>query len=246
MALSTQKMPGMPEREPVTVSLSQLTGHQPTVGAFIGTWIEPLNFPDPEVDEKDLFRRVLNSASKSFVTVQLDRLAIDLLLIGAAAVAAFYVRTAMWLPAALDLRHIPRMAPAECLAFLFVYCAINILCCHNYGLYRGDWKQNFREEACSIWKAVIVATIIVAVSTRLSGFYILSRSVVLLAGMFNAITLPSWRAWHRQHHLHRGPAGNSVRNVLIVGSSRTGQDLAAFLHANHHLGYCFRGFLDDV
>jgi exopolysaccharide biosynthesis polyprenyl glycosylphosphotransferase len=175
----------------------------------------------------------------------IDRLMIDALFLTMNAAVAFYIGSESLLQRVV-LGKLSRGGISEYLAFFFMYMATTILCCQSYGLYRHGTTMRFREEAYAVCKAAVLATIIVAVSVRLSGADMVSRLIVIMAGVFNAATLVAWRGWNREVFQRRVAAGNGAQNVLVVGASTLGRELADCLKNNLQLGYFFCGFLDNT
>lgn len=131
------------------------------------------------------------------------------------------------------------------LSFLFLYVALVILTCHTQDLYRVQSFQTFQGESLSVLKAVTLATIFLTVVIYLSGANTISRLVVVSVWVLNIVMLAAWRLWRREVVARRVAEGIGVRNVLIVGTGRVGQELACYLEKNKHLGFIVKGFIDN-
>ena len=133
----------------------------------------------------------------------------------------------------------------EYLGFLILYGALVVLFCQGQDLYRLRETRAPIEQALAVAKAVGMATLLLTVFIYLSGNKSISRLVVGGTGVFTLITLVGWRSWERYSVSKQVASGNGMRNVLIVGAGKCGQELANYLDKNKHLGYAVRGFLDD-
>lgn len=129
-------------------------------------------------------------------------------------------------------------------AFLLLYAALVLLLCQSQSLYRTLRSRTGAEESYSVFKAVLIATLLLTAFIYLSGIKTISRLVIGYAGVLNVMTLVAWRLWKRRLVLHRAEQGIGTRNTLIIGAGRIGQALASQLDENKLLGYRFKGFLD--
>lgn len=129
-------------------------------------------------------------------------------------------------------------------AFLMLYSALVLLFCNWQALYRTPRNRTARAESYGVFKAVLLATLLLSAFIYLSGAKILSRLVVLFAGVLNVVTLIVWRLWKRQIVLRRAASGIGTHNAVIIGAGKIGQELAKQIEENKLLGYRFIGFLD--
>jgi exopolysaccharide biosynthesis polyprenyl glycosylphosphotransferase len=131
------------------------------------------------------------------------------------------------------------------LGFLLLYVALILLFCQLQDLYRTPRERSASEEAFSVLKAVSFATLLLSAFIYLSGVKIVSRSVVIMSLLLNAIALAAWRYAKRRVVIHRVKCGIGTRSVVIIGAGKIGQALARQLEHNKLLGYTFEGFLDE-
>jgi exopolysaccharide biosynthesis polyprenyl glycosylphosphotransferase len=129
-------------------------------------------------------------------------------------------------------------------AFLLLYVALVLLFCQWQNLYRTSRTLSAQEEALAVFKSVFFATLVLTAFIYLSGVKIVSRLVVAVAFVLNAIVLAAWRYAKRKFVIHRAQQGIGTRNTVIIGAGRVGQALARQLDENKLLGYQFKGFLD--
>ena len=129
--------------------------------------------------------------------------------------------------------------------FLLLYTALVGIFCHNQGLYKSSEVSGPLDECLSIVRAVFYATLFLTVFIYLSGDKSISRLVVGVAGVLNAVTLPAWRFWKCEIVKRRVISGKDGRNVFIIGAGPVGHALARHFEENKHLGYVVKGFLDS-
>jgi exopolysaccharide biosynthesis polyprenyl glycosylphosphotransferase len=133
----------------------------------------------------------------------------------------------------------------EYAAFLLLYAGLVVLCCQSQSLYRTLRTRTALDESLAVLKAVALATLLLTAFIYLSGVKSVSRLVVVLTGLATVAALAAWRLWKRRIVERRVARGIGARNVLIVGAGRVGQALAGYLERSKHLGYVFKGFLDE-
>jgi exopolysaccharide biosynthesis polyprenyl glycosylphosphotransferase len=131
------------------------------------------------------------------------------------------------------------------LAFFLLYAALIVLCCASHDLYRRFDDSYGREEGWNVFKAVVMATLLLAVFIYLSGHKDISRLWVGCAALLNVVTLITWRQVLRRVVSRRVGQGIGARNAVIVGAGKMGQALAQYLERNKQLGYLIKGFLDQ-
>jgi exopolysaccharide biosynthesis polyprenyl glycosylphosphotransferase len=130
-------------------------------------------------------------------------------------------------------------------AFLFIYAALLLLSCQWQSLYRTLRTRTASEESWAVARAVTVATLLLTAFIYLTGVKVLSRFVVAAAAALNLVSMIVWRLAKRRIVIRRVEAGIGARNVMIVGAGRIGQALARQFDEDKHLGYRFKGFLDE-
>jgi len=77
-----------------------------------------------------------------------------------------------------------------------------------------------------------------------SGIPNVSRVALAVSAVLITALLTTWRVWKRGIVERRVAAGIGVKNVLIIGAGKVGQEIADYLHNNRHLGLAVKGFLD--
>lgn len=134
---------------------------------------------------------------------------------------------------------------AHYLGFLALYAMLVGVFCQNQGIYRPSPTLGPLDESFLVLKGVVWGTLFLATFIYLSGDKSISRLVVGLSGVLNAVTLPAWRFWKREMHKQSVVSGRDGRNVLIVGADEVGRALARYFDENKYLGYVVKGFLDQ-
>ena len=211
-------------------------------------WQQGAETLPPELDRREVpprFARLVRPTTTPWA--QIEYLVTDLLFLSLDAVLAFYIRSVLWTySAGVHIVRLPPEALQEYAAFFFVYAAITILSCQSYGLYRPRRGPTVHDEILTVAKAILLCTVIIAASVRVSGAYIVSRLVVVIAGALNVVTFTAWRVWDRYNCRRRMQAGTSTRNVVIIGTGQPGLELARCLKRNLHWGYAVCGFVDGA
>ncbi len=181
--------------------------------------------------------------------VQIAYVLIDVFFICLNAVAVLCIRFLAHLAATLGRRAaetaVVRPPLEQYVAFLLLYAALIPLFCQSQGLYRTPRTRSALDESFSVFKAVLLASLLLASFIYLSGAKEISRLWVGLSGLLNVATLAAWRLWKRRAVERRVAQGFGARNVLIVGAGKIGQALAQHLEQNKQWGYVFKGFLDQ-
>jgi len=178
------------------------------------------------------------ASARGLGDARLSALAGDLLLVCVNGVLVFCLRFS-------DQGHIARGAPvAHYLGFLVLYAALVALFCQNQGLYHFWRSSGPLDESFDILKAVLLATLLLTAFIYLSGDKTISRLIIGVSGVLNAVTLPAWRFWKREIVKRRVASGEAGRRVLIVGAGEAGQALERHFEENKHLGYAVTGFLE--
>lgn len=179
------------------------------------------------------------SAQPKFVAGRGARIAsvvLDLALVCLSAGIVFSIRFLPGLPGDFPFKHY--------LAFLGFYSVLIVLFCRNVDLYQTVPARSALDESVRVFKAVLLASVLLTAFIYLSGTKTVSRLVVGLSGVLATAMLVSWRLLRRQIIQRSVANGMAVRNVLILGTGSIGQALAQFLDRNSGLGYVVKGFLD--
>jgi exopolysaccharide biosynthesis polyprenyl glycosylphosphotransferase len=202
-------------------------------------WLNGNNSRKKEIERWDTARRVL----------------IDVLLVGASSVAAYFLRFSgfgnfngpSFFSHSLALQ--PPMTQGQVtgayLGFLLVYLALLILAAYSQKLYRIDLARPWSEEVLLLTRAVLIATVVLTAFIYLSGITTVSRMIVGSTAFCSALTLSGWRIGQRYILRRRLSRGVGVRHALIIGAGEMGIMLADYLQQNRSLGYRVLGFLDS-
>jgi exopolysaccharide biosynthesis polyprenyl glycosylphosphotransferase len=141
--------------------------------------------------------------------------------------------------------HLAQGVPASHYAgFLIVYATLIAIFAQNQGLYRPRLTSGPLDESFAIFKAVLLASLLLTAFIYLSGDKSISRLVVGMSTVLNAVSLPAWRFAEREVAKHRVASGKDGRHVLIVGGGDVGQALARHFEENKQFGYIVKGIID--
>ena len=179
--------------------------------------------------------------------VQTGYVLADLFLIFLNALAVYYFRYAPdWLPALLSgaPARLPTDPLGAYLSFYLPYAGLLVLSFQAQALYSTQRTRTSLDESLAVFKAVLLATLLLTSFIYLSGVKTISRLVIVWSGLLNAVTLSAWRAWKREVVEQRARSGNGARNVIIVGAGRMGHELARHIEQNRQFGLVVKGFLD--
>jgi exopolysaccharide biosynthesis polyprenyl glycosylphosphotransferase len=129
-------------------------------------------------------------------------------------------------------------------AFLLLYVVLLVLVLASHDLYRTERTRTSLDESLAVLKAVLIATLLLTAFIYLSNVKTISRLIVGVSGVLNVLVLSAWRIWKRDLIKRRVASERGARNVLIVGATSIGQDLARYLTDQKYLGYIVKGFVD--
>ncbi|HET7208408.1 MAG TPA: sugar transferase [Terriglobales bacterium] len=136
------------------------------------------------------------------------------------------------------------LLPDHYSGILLMYGSLVVLLCQSQGLYRTPRDRSNWEESTAVVTAVTVATVLLSAVIYVSGIPHVSRLALALSALLITAALTTWRVWKRGIVTRRVAAGVGVKNVLIVGAGKVGQEIADYLHRNKQLGLVVKGFLD--
>jgi len=181
--------------------------------------------------------------------VQAGYVCVDALLVCVNAWIIYVVRyepgrlvTSVW---GYDLAELHSAAyKGQYLGFLLLYVVLLVLVIASQDLYRTERTRTSLDETLAVFKAVLVATFLLTAFIYLSNVKSISRLIVGVSGVFNVFALSAWRIWKRDLIKRRVANERGARNVLIVGATAIGQDLARYLSEQKDLGYVVKGFVD--
>lgn len=139
----------------------------------------------------------------------------------------------------------PDPSRSEYLGFLLLYGVVIFLLFQSQDLYRLARHRSAQDDTLVVFRAVFLATLLLTVFIYLSNIKTISRLVVGGSAALNVLTLSAWRMWRRRTVERRLAEGVGGRNVLIIGTGRTGLALASYFDTNPRLGYFVKGFLDE-
>lgn len=132
----------------------------------------------------------------------------------------------------------------EHLIFLFLYATLIVLFCQGQGLYHTLLWRSALDEALAIAKAVAIATTAIVFCIYVANVNSISRLVLGSTTVYTIAFLSAWRYYRRKAVERRVEQGHGVRNALIVGAGKVGQELAGYLRQHKQLGLAVQGFLD--
>ena len=168
---------------------------------------------------------------------------IDLFLIFANGFLVFYFRFALTNPRPPGVFQYPLLG--QYVGLLLLDGALIIALCHDQELYRPRPTWSVLNESFAVIRSVLVATVLLTVFIYLLKFEAISRFVIGVSAVMNALTLIAWRLGQRKIIEHRVARGIGTHNILIIGAGSVGQELARYFEANKQLGFVVKGFLDE-
>lgn len=138
------------------------------------------------------------------------------------------------------------LSPLQNYWSLFIFWGIIlILFLNNYRLYSTDRSLTIPLEILQVSKAVITASIVLAVVIFGLKIAFMSRFIFIVASLSLLVTLSFWRAVKRILVRHRITQGYYNFNVLIIGAGKAALELVDEIEENPYLGLKVVGFLDD-
>jgi exopolysaccharide biosynthesis polyprenyl glycosylphosphotransferase len=126
---------------------------------------------------------------------------------------------------------------------LIVLSIFVVLFCHIEQLYELK-PRTFLDEALTVLKAFVFASLVVAASIYLSGQEVVSRIALAITILLSATLLVGWRYLWRQRIKKRTAAGQDCKNVLIFGWSQAAALLERHFREHTWPGYIVKGFID--
>jgi exopolysaccharide biosynthesis polyprenyl glycosylphosphotransferase len=113
-----------------------------------------------------------------------------------------------------------------------------------FGLYSSKRMASRRKEVLDAVKATSLSSAVLALSSIVLGFRMVTPGFVLTFWACSSIAVATTRiilrTWLRRFRAH----GHNVRNMLIVGTNRRALDFADTIKSRPDLGYCILGFAD--
>jgi len=114
------------------------------------------------------------------------------------------------------------------------------------GLYKSTWEISRVDETLSLFKAVTLGVLLLAVATLdLSDPFPRSRLVVFVYWLALILLLTGFRLSGRGMEKHFRSRGIGWRRAVIVGAAERGEKLLKDLREYPGLGYYILGFMDD-
>ena len=132
-------------------------------------------------------------------------------------------------------------SPASSLGAVFVHGALLTLLAYSEGLYQDYLVWTPQTQRVLLGKVVGLFTVMAAPGFLFSNFF--PWTAFVATAPLNYIFMLCCREWERRAAIRS--AGRRARNVLIVGSTRLGQELAASFTGDSKSGRLFRGFLAE-
>lgn len=136
------------------------------------------------------------------------------------------------------------LLPDHYFGILLMYGCLVVLLCHSQGLYRTPRDRSKRKESTAVVTAVLAATVLLWAVICLAGIANVSRFALAFSALLIAAALILWRRGKCGMVARRVAAGIGVKNVLILGAGKVGQEIADYLDRNQQLGLAVKGFLD--
>jgi len=168
-------------------------------------------------------------------------LLLDAFFVSVSFLAAFWVRfRSGWLPVDGDYRL------EHYLPFLAGLVVVYLLVFKYWGLYRVRRGVSGADELSRIIPAVAVATLLVGAATFLAHVLLFSRLVVLLTGVFAALSTWVARRFLRRLQIRLRRSGVlSLTRLLVVGSGASAKSMIRRLRDNPGLGYALVGVVAE-
>lgn len=217
----------------------------------------PSKSPEPP-ESNGLARQVPGngSAGSRQISSAIDRrwvhlcyMLIDIVLIAVNGLLAFYLRLMpLSLSQVLNSKHLglrADLSPRLYGGYLLLYAILVVVMCRNQDLYRTRRGRSATRESLAVVRAVVFATFLLATVLYCLNVTIISRAVVGVSALLNAVTLVIWRIWKRRFVTRRVSRGIGAVNALIIGTEEVGQALGRYLEQNKQLGYRVTGFLES-
>lgn len=165
---------------------------------------------------------------------------------------SFVIATRINLPPSLFQRAVPGgiLNPRHSadthlvLGFALLYGALVTLLSHSEGLYQQK-ATPVREEIGVVVKGVLWGSLLVSVAIWLCAPESQLLAALRVSAALNVGFLLGWRAWSRRSSAKEVARGKGTRNVLIVGSSAEGRELAEYFKANPQLKRVVKGVINE-
>jgi exopolysaccharide biosynthesis polyprenyl glycosylphosphotransferase len=132
---------------------------------------------------------------------------------------------------------------ARSAGFSIVFAALITLLCHSEGLYdEGLHKPNTSAD-WTLARSVALATLILGLTSALSGWTILPSAWFAAGAMLNLVALTARRRWSIRQR--RRKCQSRPLNVLIVGAGPSARAIEGHLNRHPELGRVVRGLVDN-
>ncbi|MCH7678385.1 sugar transferase [candidate division KSB1 bacterium] len=115
----------------------------------------------------------------------------------------------------------------------------------TFGLYRSRFTFKVGDEFLNIWKAVGIGTMLIATLSFFFDRQNITISILVSFWLICSSAIFLSRFLIRKFLFQVRKHGRNLRHIIVIGSGKRGQALAAFLTKREELGYKLLGFVDD-
>ena len=156
---------------------------------------------------------------------------------------SFYIPYALRYNKSLFLKEIPHYQ--EYILLFFLWAILIIYFFHTNNLYSTDRSLTIFKEVFKVSKCIFFSSVISGLLIFFLQIKIFSRFIFVLALILLIFNLSLFRILKRLYVRYRILRGYSNINVLIIGATKAGVNLAEQIKLNPYLGLKIVGFLDD-
>ncbi len=125
---------------------------------------------------------------------------------------------------------------------LLLFAALVTLLNHSDGVYRTDLTQRPGQVRGSLGKSLVWGTLLTGAASLQPGMQMVT--LLICGGLLAYPAMLGWRDWQQRRVERRRASGQGVRNVLVVGAGKLGQEVAQALE-NPGSGRAVVGLLDE-
>jgi exopolysaccharide biosynthesis polyprenyl glycosylphosphotransferase len=161
-----------------------------------------------------------------------------------AIVFSFAISGVAWQPSRPSASCSP-LLPLSALSSLILYAAIFTLLGYSERLYHPETVRAPRQERFVLAKVIVWSTGLVVGTLLLSPVRAIPVVRLAASSPLSFLLMLAWRTQQRRTWEQAVRHGSYIRNVLIVGAGRVGQELASNLERDRPRRRIVRGFLDE-
>ena len=132
--------------------------------------------------------------------------------------------------------------PAACASFAILQAALITLLGYSEGLYTKEVEAS--RHARILGKSIAWTTSVLCFAYGFQGAVWLTAGLLFASAVLDFSGLYTWRLWSR-HRDHIRTQNSSSRNVLIIGTAKTGSRIASYVRDHPETRRVVCGFLDD-